>query len=43
MTTEAREFYIDWLMLRYPTKARSYFESLSDQELIDEYDRIRPY
>lgn len=39
MTTEDRNYYIDWLLVRYPFKARSYFESLSDEALLNEYER----
>lgn len=39
MTTEDRNYYIDWLLVRYEFKSRSYFESMTDRELVDEYER----
>lgn len=43
MNEADRDYYIDWLLVRHPFKARSYFESMSDQELLEEYERIKPY
>lgn len=39
MTKDERDFYIDWLVIRYPRKTRSYFAAFSDEELIAEHER----
>lgn len=39
MTEADRNYYIEWLLVRYQNKSRSYFESMTDRELIEEYER----
>ena len=39
MTEDDRNYYIDVLMLRYPFKARSYFDNMPDTELLREYEK----
>lgn len=41
MKPQERQEYINWLLFLYPNKAHSYFEKLSDKELINEYEKER--
>lgn len=40
MSEEDRKFYIEWLLIAYPFKAEAYFAKMSDQALLDEYERL---
>lgn len=39
MKEEDRQYYIDWLLIYYPFKAASYFEKMSNRELLIEYEK----
>lgn len=40
MSPEDRQTYIDWLMLAYPLKAESYFNNMSDADLLKAYEEM---